>query len=50
VFKNRVTAEGSWNECEDADNMWKEMTTYIRKMTIEVFEVIRGNKFEPKDN
>jgi hypothetical protein len=37
VFKNRVIAEGSWNECEDADNMWKEMTTHIRKLAIEVF-------------
>jgi hypothetical protein len=49
VFKNRVTAEGSWNKCEDADNMLKEMTTHIRKMAIEVFEVTRGNKREPKD-
>jgi hypothetical protein len=31
VFKNRVIAEGSWNEGEDADNMWKKMATHIRK-------------------
>jgi hypothetical protein len=49
VFKNRVIAEGSWNECEDADNMWKKMATHIRKVAIEVFEVTRGNKCEPKD-
>jgi hypothetical protein len=49
VFKNRVIAEGSWNECEDADNMWKEMTTHIRKVAIEVFGVTRGNKREPRD-
>jgi hypothetical protein len=49
VFKNRVIAEGSWNESEDADNMWKEMTTHIRKVIIEVFGVTRGNKGEPKD-
>jgi hypothetical protein len=49
VFKNRVIAEGSWNESEDADNMWKKMTTHIRKVTIEVFGVTRGNKREPKD-
>jgi hypothetical protein len=49
VFKNKVIAEGSWNESEDADNMWKKMTTHIRKVTIEVFGVTRGNKREPKD-
>jgi hypothetical protein len=49
VFKNRVIAEGSWNEGEDADNMWKKMTTHIRKVAIEVFGVTRGNKREPKD-
>jgi hypothetical protein len=49
VFKNIVIAEGSWNEGEDADNMWKEMTTHIRKVAIVVFGVIRGNKRKPKD-
>jgi hypothetical protein len=49
VFKNKVIAEGSWNEGEDADNMWKEMATHIRKVAIEVFGVTRGNKREPKD-
>jgi hypothetical protein len=49
VFKNRVITEGPWNESEDADNMWKEMTTHIRKVTIELFEVTRGNKREPKN-
>jgi hypothetical protein len=29
--------------------MWKEMTTHIRKMTIEVFRVTRGNKRESKN-
>jgi hypothetical protein len=48
VFKNKVIAEGSWNEGEDADNMWKEMVTHIRKVIIEVFGVIRRNKSEPK--
>jgi hypothetical protein len=42
-------AEGSWNEGEDADNMCKEMVTYIRKVAIKVFGVIRENKREPKD-
>jgi hypothetical protein len=49
VFKNRVIAEGSWNKGEDMDNMWKEMTTYIRKVAIEVFRGTRGNKCETKD-
>jgi dipeptidase len=49
VFKNRVIAEGSWNEGDDADNMWKDMTTHIQKVTIEVFGVTRENKREPKD-
>jgi hypothetical protein len=49
VFKNKVIAEGSWNESEDADNMWKKMETHIRKVAIEVFGVTRGNKREPKD-
>jgi hypothetical protein len=49
VFKNIVIAEGSWNECEDADNMWKEIATHIQKVAIEVFGVTRGNKHKPKD-
>jgi hypothetical protein len=49
VFNNIVITEGSWNKVEDADNMWKEMTTHIRKVAIEVFGIIRGNKCEPKD-
>jgi hypothetical protein len=49
VFKNRVIVEGLWNEGEDADNMWKEMATQIRKVAIEVFGVTRGNKCELKD-
>jgi hypothetical protein len=49
VLKNIVIAEVPKNEGEDADNMWKEMTTHIRKMTIEVFGVTRENKREPKD-
>jgi hypothetical protein len=49
VFKNRVVAEGSWNESEDTDNMWKKMATHIRKVAIEVFGVTRGNTREPKD-
>jgi hypothetical protein len=42
VFKNKVIAEGPWNKGNDADNIWKEMATHIRKMTIDVFGVTRG--------
>jgi hypothetical protein len=48
VFKNSVIEEGLWNE-GDVNNMWKEMTTHIRKVAIEVFGVTRGNKRELKD-
>jgi hypothetical protein len=41
VFKNKVIAEGPWNKSEDADNIWKEMTTHIQKVTIEVFKVTK---------
>jgi hypothetical protein len=49
VFKKRVIAEGSWNEGENADNIWKEMATHIWKVAIEVFGVTRENKCEPKN-
>jgi hypothetical protein len=49
VFKNKVIAEVPWNVGEDADSMWNEMSTHIRKVTIEAFEVIRENKHESKD-
>jgi hypothetical protein len=49
VFRNRVIAEGSWNESEDANNMWKEIATHIRKVAIKVFGVTRENKHEPKN-
>jgi hypothetical protein len=49
VFINRVIAERSWNEGEDADNMWKKMATHIRKVAIEVFGVTKEIKREPKD-
>jgi hypothetical protein len=44
TWKSRERGGGA-----DADNMWKEMTTHIRKMIIEVFGVTRGNKREPKN-
>jgi hypothetical protein len=49
VLKNIVIAEGSWNECEDADNMWKEIATHIWKVSMKVFGVTRENKREHGD-
>jgi hypothetical protein len=49
VFKDKVIVEEPWNAGEVADSMWKEMTTHIRKVTIEVFGVTKGNKREAKD-
>jgi hypothetical protein len=49
VFKNKVIAEGPWNEGDDADNMWKKITTHIRKVIIEVLRITRENKCQPKD-
>jgi hypothetical protein len=49
VFKDKVIVEESWNTGEVADSMWKEMTTHILKVTIEVFGVTEGNKHEAKD-
>jgi hypothetical protein len=48
-LENIVIAEGSWNKSGDADNMWKEMTTHIRKVAIKFFGVTRENKREPKN-
>jgi hypothetical protein len=36
-------------ESENVDTLWKEMTTHIRKVAIEVFGVTRENKREPKN-
>jgi hypothetical protein len=49
VFNDRIIAEELCNAGEDGDSMWDEMSTHIRKVTIEVFGVTSGNKREPKD-
>jgi hypothetical protein len=43
MFKDRIIGKGPWNAGED------EMLTHILKMTIKVFGVTRGNKYESKD-
>jgi hypothetical protein len=49
VFKDKIIAEGPWNASEDADSMWKEMTTHIQKVVIEVFGVTKEDERESKD-
>jgi hypothetical protein len=48
VFKDKIIVKGPWIVGEDADSMWNKMSTHIRKVTIDVFEVTGGNKFKPK--
>ena len=49
VFRDRVIEEMTWNVEGEANNMWEEMATCIRKVATEVFAVTRGNRHEPKD-
>jgi hypothetical protein len=45
----KLLQKGRDNAGKDVDSMWKEMTTHIQKMVIEVFGVNRGNKCEAKN-
>jgi hypothetical protein len=49
VFKDKVIVKVLCKESENVDTLWKEMTTHIRKVAIEVFGVTRENKREPKN-
>ena len=49
TFKERMLREGSWEEGEDADDMWLKMARCVRKVALEVFGVSRGGKQEGKD-
>jgi hypothetical protein len=49
VFRERVFVEGAWSKEEDANNMWVNMTTCIRKVASKVFGVTKGSSDEPKD-
>ena len=42
TFKERMLREGSWEEGEDANDMWLKMATCVRKVASEVFGVSRG--------
>ena len=49
TFKERMLREGSWEEGEDANDMWLKMATCVRKVASKVFGVSRGGKQEGKD-
>jgi hypothetical protein len=40
---------GPWHEGGDANSMWMEMTTCIRKVASEEFVVTKGGKREAKE-
>jgi len=49
TFKERVIKEGPWHEEDDANNMWINMTSCIRKIATEELGVTRGGRRETKD-
>jgi hypothetical protein len=49
MFKERVLKEGPSHEGGDENNMWMKMSTYIRKVPSEEFEVTKGGKRETKE-
>jgi hypothetical protein len=48
MFKERVLKKGPWHEGGDANSMWMKMSTCIRKVASEEFEVTKGGKRETK--
>ena len=42
TFKERMLREGSWEEGEDANDMWLKMATCVRRVAVELFGVSRG--------
>jgi hypothetical protein len=36
-IKEKAIKESTWKEEDDANNMWKKMTTYIRKVVSEIW-------------
>ena len=41
VFKDRVMGEGAWNMEGEANQIWDEMATCIRKVATEVFGITK---------
>jgi hypothetical protein len=49
MFKERVLKEGPWYEGGDANTIWMKMSTCIKKVASEKFEVTKGGKRETKE-
>ena len=49
TFTERMLREGSWEEGEDANDMWLKMATCVRRVAVEVFGVSRGGIQKGKD-
>jgi hypothetical protein len=49
TFKERIPKKDSWHEGGDANSTWMKMTTCIRKVASEEFEVTKGDKREAKE-
>jgi hypothetical protein len=49
MFKERVLKEGTWHEVGDVNSMRIKMSTCIRKVASEEFEVTKGVKRETKE-
>jgi hypothetical protein len=49
MFKERVLKEVPWHEGGDANSMWMNMSTCIRKVASEEFRVSKGGKRETKE-
>jgi hypothetical protein len=49
MFKERVLKEGPRHEGEDANSMWMQMSTCIRKVASEEFGVTKGGNRETKE-
>ena len=49
IFKEKITEEGPWNDDGDANNIWKEMATCVRKVASEVLGVTKERRCDSKD-
>jgi hypothetical protein len=49
TLKERVLNEAPWHEGGNANNMWMNMTTCIRKVVSEELRVTKGDKREAKE-
>jgi hypothetical protein len=49
MFNERVLKEGPWHEGGNANSMWMNMSSCIKKMASEEFGVTKGGKPETRD-